>query len=225
MLSDRPTRQCNYVDTLIYASYRILSSLKQHSSVPDRKMSNFRIQFTIRIESPNLIFYSSKISYSGRFFLLLGQSENYLGPSEIRAFERFYLYFSVWTLPTSTPNFCSCKKKLQKKIQACPGFKLYNSLPRNSHKWFSYIHNFIIIPSRVEPSDVHANSYPHRGTRGRGWMQTLPRGFDMLQHFETILPSVEILWSSLQDEVYFIGGNVAGGLWRHQQWSPSWPPC
>ena len=26
---------------------------------------------------------------------------------------------------------------------------------------------------------------------------------------ETILPSVESLWSSLQDEVYFMGGNTA----------------
>ena len=28
--------------------------------------------------------------------------------------------------------------------------------------------------------------------------------------------------SSLQDEVYFMGGGAAGGLWRHQTWSPSW---
>ena len=21
-----------------------------------------------------------------------------------------------------------------------------------------------------------------------------------------------------------MGGGAAGGLWRHQQWSPSWPP-
>ena len=26
---------------------------------------------------------------------------------------------------------------------------------------------------------------------------------------------------SLQDEAYFIGGGAAGGLWRHQTWSPS----
>ena len=25
-------------------------------------------------------------------------------------------------------------------------------------------------------------------------------------------------------QVYFIGGGAAGGLWRHQQWSPSWLP-
>ena len=31
------------------------------------------------------------------------------------------------------------------------------------------------------------------------------------------------LWSSSQDQVYFIGGGAAGELWRHQQRSPSWP--
>ena len=39
-----------------------------------------------------------------------------------------------------------------------------------------------------------------------------PRVIDMLQYFETILPSVESLWSSLQDEVYFMGGGAAGGF-------------
>ena len=33
-----------------------------------------------------------------------------------------------------------------------------------------------------------------------------PWVFDMLQYFEMILPSVESLWFSLQDEVYCIGG-------------------
>ena len=49
-----------------------------------------------------------------------------------------------------------------------------------------------------------------------------PLVFDTLQYFETILPSVESLWSSLEDEVYFMGGGAAGGLWRLQTWSPSW---
>ena len=31
---------------------------------------------------------------------------------------------------------------------------------------------------------------------GEGWMEPLPRGFDMLQYLETILPLVESLWSS-----------------------------
>ena len=47
---------------------------------------------------------------------------------------------------------------------------------------------------------------------------SLPCVFYMLQYFETILPSVESLWSSLQDEVYFIGGGGAGGLWRADIW-------
>ena len=36
-----------------------------------------------------------------------------------------------------------------------------------------------------------------------------------------ILPSVESLWSSLQDEIYFMGARDGGaeGLWRHHTWS------
>ena len=44
----------------------------------------------------------------------------------------------------------------------------------------------------------------------------------MLQYFETILPSVESLWSSPQDEGSLMGGGADGGLSRHQKWSPSW---
>ena len=33
----------------------------------------------------------------------------------------------------------------------------------------------------------------------------------MFQYFKTILPSVESLSSSLQDEVYFMGAGAAGG--------------
>ena len=44
----------------------------------------------------------------------------------------------------------------------------------------------------------------------------------MFRYFKTILPSVESLSSSLQDEVYFMGAGAVGGLRRHQQWSPSW---
>ena len=57
---------------------------------------------------------------------------------------------------------------------------------------------------------------------GVGVDGTRPRVFDMLEYSETILPSVEGLWSSLQDKVYFMGGGTAGGMWCHQQWSPSW---
>lgn len=38
-----------------------------------------------------------------------------------------------------------------------------------------------------------------------GLMQPLFRVFEVLQSFETFLPSVEGLWSSQQDVVYFIG--------------------
>ena len=33
---------------------------------------------------------------------------------------------------------------------------------------------------------------------------------------------VKSLLSSQQDELYFMGGGAAGGLWRCQKWSPSW---
>ena len=58
---------------------------------------------------------------------------------------------------------------------------------------------------------------PHSGTRG-GWMDP-PRGFDMLQYFETILPSKESLWSSLQDEVHFMGGGNGRHLGFYQELS------
>ena len=67
---------------------------------------------------------------------------------------------------------------------------------------------------------MKANSYPRRsiqGWGGEGSLETLHRVVDMLQYFETILTSVESLWSSQQDEVYFMGGGAAGGLWRHQK--------
>ena len=46
-----------------------------------------------------------------------------------------------------------------------------------------------------------------------------PRGFDMLQYSETILEK-DIRFYLQQDEIYFMGGGAAGGLWRHQKWSP-----
>ena len=48
--------------------------------------------------------------------------------------------------------------------------------------------------------------------------------FYILQYFQTILPSVKSLWSSLRDEVYLMGGGAAEGLWRHQTWRPFWLP-
>ena len=47
---------------------------------------------------------------------------------------------------------------------------------------------------------------------GGGCGNLCPRGFDMLQYFETILPLVESLRCSQQDEVYFMGGGAGGGL-------------
>ena len=62
-------------------------------------------------------------------------------------------------------------------------------------------------------------TYTRRWHKGReGVDGSLPCVFHMLQYFETILPSVESLWSSLQDEVYFVGGGAAGGLWRADIW-------
>ena len=55
-----------------------------------------------------------------------------------------------------------------------------------------------------------------------GWLEPLSGVCDMLQYFETMFSLVESLWPSYQDEVYFMGGDAAGGLWRHQKWSPSW---
>ena len=53
------------------------------------------------------------------------------------------------------------------------------------------------------------------------WMEPLPEFLICCSFFETILPSQERLRSSQKDGVYFMGGSAAGGLWRHQQWSPS----
>ena len=48
---------------------------------------------------------------------------------------------------------------------------------------------------------------PPTMVHGGGWCPPSPPWvFDMLQYFEMILPSLESLWSSLQDEVYFMGG-------------------
>ena len=69
------------------------------------------------------------------------------------------------------------------------------------------------------------NFIPPPGCKGGGGLlEPLPRVFEMLQYFVMIFHSVESLWSSLQDEVYFMGGGAAGGLWRHQTWSLSWLP-
>ena len=48
---------------------------------------------------------------------------------------------------------------------------------------------------------------PPPWNKGGGW--TPPHL--LVQYFETILPAEESLCSSLQDEVYFMGGGTAGG--------------
>ena len=73
-------------------------------------------------------------------------------------------------------------------------------------------------------TDVHAKLYPHRGTRearvgggGGGWWN--PTEFLICC---SISKRFRPWWPSQQDEVYFMVGGTAGGLWCHQT-SPSWP--
>ena len=95
----------------------------------------------------------------------------------------------------------------------------------NLLKRSSFLPRNILLDLYFNPRTYkHINTPPwYKGGGGR-WMDPLPGVFDMLQYFETILPLVESLWPSEQDEVYFMGGGAAGGLWRHQQRSPSWSP-
>ena len=79
--------------------------------------------------------------------------------------------------------------------------------------WYRHLYS-------VNPQTYAQSHIPMVVQGGGGWWTPPPWVFDMLQYFETILPSVER--SSLQDEVYFMGGGAAGGLWRHQTLSPSW---
>ena len=63
---------------------------------------------------------------------------------------------------------------------------------------------------------MYTQSHTSPCYKGRGGelKEPPPRVFDMLQYFETILPSVEhLVWSSKQDEEYFMGGgtDTAGG--------------
>ena len=61
--------------------------------------------------------------------------------------------------------------------------------------------------------------FTHHCTKGRegGWWSP-PWVFVLLQYL------IFDILSSLQHEVYFMGGGAAGGLWLHQTWLPSWPP-
>ena len=61
--------------------------------------------------------------------------------------------------------------------------------------------------------------FTHHCTKGREGVDGAPLGF----LFYCNILIFDIL-SSLQHEVYFMGGGAAGGLWHHQTWLPSWPP-
>ena len=90
--------------------------------------------------------------------------------------------------------------------------------------------------SRISPSDYRPTYENFKIIhRGRTRTQTYQRGtwgggrgrweisplevllfWSILEYSETILPSGESLWSSLQDKVYFMSGVAAGGLWRNR---------
>jgi len=57
---------------------------------------------------------------------------------------------------------------------------------------------------------------------GMGVEGTPAQSFWYVAVFRNDLPSVEGFQSSQQYKVYFMGGDAAGGLWRHLQWAPSW---
>ena len=78
------------------------------------------------------------------------------------------------------------------------------------------------VDNKSLPSDVHIPPPWYKGGGG-GWWNYPPR--ELLQYFETIFPSLEGLWSSLQDEVHFVAmlgvknGLTTSYLWRnHSNW-------
>ena len=84
--------------------------------------------------------------------------------------------------------------------------------------WFVMLYHF-----SIESPLTIGRTFSHTPTvvqGGGGGVDRIPLGF----WYAAILPSVESLWSSLQEEIYFMDGGAAEGLWRHQTWSPSWPP-
>ena len=70
----------------------------------------------------------------------------------------------------------------------------------------------IFNPKKINPWKYTQSHTPIVVQVQVGLMEPLSRVFDMWQYFKTILPSVENLCSSRQDEVYFMGGGAAGGL-------------
>ena len=74
--------------------------------------------------------------------------------------------------------------------------------------WYIAHHPYQLNPRTY--TQVHNPTVVQGG--GGGGDRAPLRVFALLQYFETILPSVESLWSSLQDEEYFMGSGAAGGL-------------
>ena len=81
-----------------------------------------------------------------------------------------------------------------------------------------FLSKLLVLLNKQDPCSTSTD-----GGGGRDWWNP---SLDMLQYFEKILPSMESLWSFLQDEICFMCGGAAGGLWRHQtrllSWLPSW---
>ena len=82
--------------------------------------------------------------------------------------------------------------------------------------------NFILLNPRTYTQSHTPTVVQGGGGVGAGRLIYPLLSFLYVAVFETILPSVESLSSSLQDEVNVMGGGAAGGLRRHQTWSPSW---
>ena len=82
-----------------------------------------------------------------------------------------------------------------------------------------FLRHILINPHKFIPP-------PWYGRAGGGGIggkdRTAHESFWYVAVFRKDFP-VESFWSSQQDEIYFVGGGATGDLWRHQQWSPSWP--
>ena len=74
-----------------------------------------------------------------------------------------------------------------------------------------FFYCFLIVPFLLLTLGRTCKFIPPPWYKLVGWMDPPTRVFDMLQCFEMILPSVESLWYSVQDEVYFMGGGASGG--------------
>ena len=79
-----------------------------------------------------------------------------------------------------------------------------------------FLRHILINPHKFIPPPWYG-----RGEIG-GKDRTAHESFWYVSVFRKDFP-VESFWSSQQDEIYFMGGGATGDLWRHQQWSPSWP--